>query len=318
MAWELAVEIGNDDAYTRYIDQYPEGIFVKIAKDSLARISAPAVTENTPTLTSQQMQDKEASEQLIAQQARIQELEREKSDHATQQAATRISAIPVPETVYVAGGTFRMGSAAYNSEKPVHSVTLRSYSIGKYEVTFAEYEAFCEATGRSKPGDEGWGRGHRPVINVNWSDAVAYCQWLSRQMGKTYRLPTEAEWEYAARGGNRSSGYTYSGGNNLGSVAWHSGNSGGKTQPVGGKSANELGIHDMSGNVYEWCRDWYERDYYVNSPESNPQGPSSGSDRILRGGYWDSSAVICRVTHRNGDEPSERYSDIGFRVVLEQ
>src|SRR5690606_81156 len=134
-------------------------------------------------------------------------------------------AIPIPETVYVTGGTFQLGSNdGDGQEQPVHSVTLSSYRGGKYEVTFAAYDAFCEATGRSKPADEGWGRGQRPVINVNWHDVVVYCEWLTAQTGQRYRLPTEAEWEYAARGGSRSNGYTYSGSNSVGNVGWYSDN----------------------------------------------------------------------------------------------
>jgi len=145
--------------------------------------------------------------------------------------------------------------------------------IGKYPTTFAEYDEFCESTDRQKPSDEGWGRDRRPVVNINWYDAVAYCNWKSEQEGlelcysgkppnitynaeaNGYHLPTSAEWQFAAKGGNKSKGYTYAGSNNPDEVAWHYGNSDGKTHPVGEKKPNELGIHDMSGNTWEWCND---------------------------------------------------------------
>ena len=221
-----------------------------------------------------------------------------------------------------------------------HPVTVSDFYIGKYEVTFDEYDIFCDATKKSKPSDEGWGRGRRPVMCVNWFDAVAYCNWLSEQAGIQkaydsknydvlldkngnpttdttkvvgYRLPTEAEWEYAARGGNRSHGYTYSGSDNIDEVAWYRGNSGGHTHWVGTKAPNELGIYDMSGDMWEWCHDWYKTKYYKVSPQNNPQGPSSGSDRVLRGGSWGRGAGSCRVAYRVSTLPD--ILGYGFRVA---
>ena len=221
------------------------------------------------------------------------------------------------EWVKVSAGSFKMGSNEYSDEKPVHRVYLDTYYISKYEVTFDQYDAFCAATGRGKPSDSGWGRGSRPVINVSWYDAVAFCEWLSRKTGRAVRLPTEAEWEKAARGGNNSRGYEYSGGNVVGSVAWYSENSGSKTHPVGRKSANELGIYDMSGNVWEWCSDWYDKNYYSRSSSRNPTGPSSGSYRVFRGGGWGVSAGGCRSANRNFLHPSNRFYGLGFRPVME-
>ena len=225
---------------------------------------------------------------------------------------------PVPANfVFVQGGTFQMGSNDGDSdEKPVHTVTVSSFYISKYEVTFAEYDKFCDATGRSKPDDEGWGRGNRPVINVSWNDATAYCQWLSQQTGQTYRLPTEAEWEYAARGGvetRQGVSLKYAGSNDIGEVAWDWYNSGDKTHPVGTKSPNSLGIYDMSGNVWEWCNDWY--DSYPSSSQTNPTGASSGSSRVVRGGSWNNIAAGCRVALRNLYTPTSSYFYIGFRVA---
>ncbi|HOF24508.1 MAG TPA: formylglycine-generating enzyme family protein [Thermotogota bacterium] len=247
------------------------------------------------------------------------------------------------EMVRVRKGSFVMGntrndSEGYSDEKPVHTVTLTyDYWIGKYEVTFKEYDAYCAATGKRKPDDEEWGRGTRPVINVSWWDAIGYCNWLSEREGlkkaydsqgnlldkngkrttditkvEGYRLPTEAEWEYAARGGQNSSKYKYSGSNTVGDVAWHDSNSGNKTHPVGGKKPNELGIYDISGNVWEWCHDWFE--YYSSAAQTNPTGSSNGAGRVNRGGSWYSYAQSCRVASRYYLTPVNGASNIGFRV----
>lgn len=231
--------------------------------------------------------------------------------------------IPVkPEVVLVAGGTFTMGSNAADAgsdEKPTHSVTVSSFSIGKYEVTWGQYKAFCTATGRTLPDAPSWGINDRhPVVYVNYNDCVAYCNWLGETYGGDWRLPTEAEWEYAARGGNKSLGYTYSGGNDMDLLGWYEDNAAGQTMAVGRKKPNELGLYDVSGNVWEWCKDWYDGSYYASSPASNPKGPTSGSNRVLRGGGWGISAAGCRVACRGRNDPSGRYSYNGFRVVLSQ
>ena len=225
-----------------------------------------------------------------------------------------------PEMIQVEGGIFNMGSNQESDEKPVHQVRLSSFKISKYPVTVGQYKAFVAATGRSMPDETpkwGWQDKH-PMVYVNYNDAVAYCNWLGEKYGGDWRLPTEAQWEYAARGGQKSRGYTYAGGNDLWDVAWFEDNAGGQTQAVGRKKANELGIHDMSGNVWEWCRDWYDGDYYANSPSSNPRGPSSGANRVLRGGGWFNSAASGRVANRINYAPSYRTSNRGFRVVLSQ
>jgi formylglycine-generating enzyme required for sulfatase activity len=155
-----------------------------------------------------------------------------------------------------------------------------------------------------------------PVEDVSWNKAQAFIEKLNQKTGKHYRLPTEAEWEYAARGGSKSNGYTYSGSNDISSVAWYTDNGGSKTHPVGQKQANELGIYDMSGNIWEWCQDWFGADYYSSSPTENPQGPSWGSLRVYRGGSWSSTAQYCRVASRNFYAPGFRDFLIGFRLVL--
>jgi len=289
------------------------------------------------------------------------------------------------EMVYVEGGTFTMGDTwgdGSPAEKPTHKVTLTyNIHIGKYETTFDEYDAFCEATGRSKPKDEGWGRGSRPAIYVSWWDAIAYCNWLSERekLPKAYdnsgnfldkdgrettdpskvvgyRLPTEAEWEYAARGGKYSKDYKYSGSNDVDDSAWYSANSGrnfldiaeyysrggewepipgtdppvyaiyvfseylealkansNKTHPVGEKAPNELGIYDMSGNVWEWCSDWYGN--YSSSAQTNPYNSTAGSYRVDRGGSWLNFAADVRVANRYYSTPADTYIGLGFRIA---
>ena len=217
--------------------------------------------------------------------------------------------------VYVEGGTFTMGATAEqqepdSDEKPAHSVTLSSYYIGKYEVTQALWMAVMGSNPSYFKGD------NLPVEQVSWDDCQTFLRKLNAMTGKNFRLPTEAEWEYAARGGNRSRGYQYSGSNILGDVAWYTDNSGNKTHPVGMKSPNELGIYDMSGNVYEWCQDWYGD--YSSSAQTNPAGPSSGFIRVNRGGSWNFSAGFCRVADRDGNAPGDGYYGHGLRLALSQ
>jgi formylglycine-generating enzyme required for sulfatase activity len=209
--------------------------------------------------------------------------------------------------IFVDGGTFAMGSN--DGEYYEHNVTLDSYYIGETEITQAQWRAIMGSNPSSYTGN------NRPVENVSWNDAQEFCKKLSALTGKKYVLPTEAQWEYAARGGNKSKGYTYSGSNNIDEVAKYGSSSGGHSN-VKSKKPNELGIYDMSGNVWEWCSDWYNYSYYSSSPQTNPQGPSSGSRRVLRGGSWDSSLTrFCCVAFRNNPYPSDRYSKYGFRIV---
>ena len=218
------------------------------------------------------------------------------------------------QMVYVEGRTFTMGatpeqgSYVDDDEKPAHKVTLSSYYIGKYEVTQAQWRAIMGKNPSRFTGD------NNPVEIVTWYEAQEFCKKLSQLTGKKYRLPTEAEWEYAARGGKKSKGYKYSGSNTIGDVAWYYENSGSKTHPVGQKQPNELGIYDMSGNVKEWCSDWYSSSYYSSSPQTNPTGPTNGTYRELRGGAWGAISSACRVADRT-NLPIHSGSDIGLRVV---
>ena len=214
-----------------------------------------------------------------------------------------------PEMIFVEGGTFQMGSSSGESdEKPVHSVTLSGFNIGKYEMTQAQWKAVMGSNPSNFSGCD-----NCPVENVSWNDVQQYISKLNSQTGKNYRLPTEAEWEFSARGGKSSKGYTYSGSNDLNAVAWNTDNSGSKTHSIGGKQANELGIYDMSGNVWEWCSDWYGN--YNSYSETNPTGASSGQFRVLRCGSWNDYANYCRTAIRNWNLPDGRIN-YGFRLVL--
>ncbi|MBN2279965.1 MAG: SUMF1/EgtB/PvdO family nonheme iron enzyme [Candidatus Marinimicrobia bacterium] len=242
--------------------------------------------------------------------------------------------------IFVKGGYFEMGSKDENAPqdiKPLHRVFLNDFYISSYEVSYQEFIDFLNNAG---VGSNGIKEGKKlyilnetdcsvryqngmfyfqksrdamtenyPVVNVTWFGAQAFCEWAGG------RLPTEAEWEYAARGGQKSINYEYSGSNNLLEVAWYSFNSENKISPVGQKKANELGIFDMSGNVYEWCQDWYHDTYYRTSPEQNPSGPASGYQKVLRGGSWYNNAEYNRTTSRFRFNPNNGSIYYGFRLV---
>ena len=205
------------------------------------------------------------------------------------------------------GATSEQGSDAESYEYPVHSVTLSDYYIGETEVT----QELWEAVMGTNP--SGFSGNQKPVEMVSWNDCQEFITKLNELTGKNFRLPTEAEWEYAARGGNNSKGYKYSGSNTIGNVAWFWYNSGEATHNVKTKSPNELGIYDMSGNVWEWCEDCYGN--YSSGSQTNPAGPSTGSGRVLRGGSWHGNAENCRVSNRSYFSPVHRDYYYGFRVV---
>lgn len=214
---------------------------------------------------------------------------------------------------HVQGGTFQMGatseqgSDAYSSESPVHSVTLSSFYMGETEVTQALWKAVMGTNPSYYKGD------NLPVECVSWDDCQTFIRKLNALTGKNFRLPTEAEWEYAARGGKKSKGYKYAGSNTIDDVAWYTENASG-TKQVKTKSPNELGLYDMSGNVWEWCQDCH----YDSGSQANPQGASSGSHRVLRGGSWCSFSRHCRVSFRRYNDPDYRNDDRGFRLCLPQ
>jgi formylglycine-generating enzyme required for sulfatase activity len=238
--------------------------------------------------------------------------------------------------VFVEGGTFTMGATseqgedAYYDEKPAHRVTLSDYYIGETEVTQALWQAVMGSNPSCCKGD------NRPVENVSWNDCQQFIEKLNQLTGRRFRLPTEAEWEYAARGGNKSRGYKYAGSNDFDAVAWYYGNSDFmthpvkqkqaayavlevdlRTHPVKQKQANELGLYDMSGSVFEWCQDWYDDEYYGKSPSTNPCNNTSASGRVCRGGSYDNEyAGFLRVSDRGGHDPGDRYGLIGLRLAL--
>ncbi len=217
--------------------------------------------------------------------------------------------------VKVAGGTFQMGGAseqgsdAYDREYPIHSVTLSDYYIGQTQVTQELWEAVMGSNPSYFKGNN-----QCPVENVSWNDSQEFIEKLNRLTGKNFRLPTEAEWEYAARGGNKSKGYKYSGSNDADAVAWYGDNSGSKTHPVETKQSNELGLYDMSGNLWEWCQDRYGK--YSSRSQNNPKGANTGFFRVLRGGDWDNDASRVRVSFRDGYTPDNRYNYCGLRLAL--
>ena len=194
--------------------------------------------------------------------------------------------------------------------------------MGKYEVTFAQYDRFCEETGREKPDDEGWGRGNRPVIKVNWHDAQAFAKWLSKKTGYKFRLPTEAEWEYACRSGGKKVKYGTSTGDLSHDLANYWGKGGRDkweyTAPVGSFPPNELGIYDMCGNVWEWCEDVYSSDAYKHHNRNNPIYTGRGSCRVIRGGSWPHGPGSLRCVDRGDSLPSDRHFGVGFRLLLQK
>ncbi|MCU0243682.1 MAG: formylglycine-generating enzyme family protein [Acidobacteria bacterium] len=223
-----------------------------------------------------------------------------------------------------------MGSrSGASDESPEHVVRLGGFLIAKHEVTFDEFDRFCEETGRAKPsagglirgnwekmggrasdGEFGWPRGDRPVINVSWRDAAAFCDWLSGKTGRQVRLPTEAEWEYACCGGDSSPGMHADD-----AQAWHSGNADYQTHAVMKKVPNALGLYDMLGNVWEWCGDWYDPAYYSRSDGQDPKGPAEGRFRVVRGGSWVNEPGFCTASNRRGCDPDYTGGGLGFRVV---
>ncbi len=224
--------------------------------------------------------------------------------------------VAVQRGTFTMGATAEQGSDAFDDEYPTHQVTLSSYNIGQTEVTQALWLAVMGSNPSRFTGDL------RPVEQVSWDDCQTFITKLNQMTGKHFRLPTEAEWEYAARGGNQSQGYKYAGSNTVGDVAWYYDNSSALgssnpdygTHPVATKAPNELGLYDMSGNVYEWCQDWY--DSYSSDAQTNPTGPASGFGRVYRGGGWINYAGGCRVSYRGNGTPSFAGSSLGLRLAL--
>ena len=373
--WDDAVRANTMDAYASYKRRYPSGVYAAEADAAMAVLREKqdfeaAVAQHTPAAY-REFLDKHPQGTLAVQaRSRLNELLQEadwqsaraentpaayrryldtwpEGRHAAEARSYADKPSPRPAMITIPGGTFQMGDVMGDkeqSDETVHTVTLSTFQIGASELTFEEYDAFCEATGREKPSDSGWGRGRRPVINVSWYDAVAYCNWRSRQDGyeevyvidgnrvrikaqaKGYRLPTEAEWEYAARAGGRRVRFgngkdiadpgeiNFVGSRDYKKPYSVAGEYRRKTLPVGSFGPNALGLYDMSGNVLEWCWDWYG-DYPRNAAQDYV-GPADGSLRVIRGGSWAYDPVGCRVAFRGWFAPGSRITDVGFRLVL--
>ncbi|MCB9291113.1 MAG: SUMF1/EgtB/PvdO family nonheme iron enzyme [Lewinellaceae bacterium] len=303
-AWKQAEGSNSIIGYRKYIRVWNKGKYVPEAKRRIQELKTPVDSE---------------PETLAHADISVQ-------DTAIKNKPVEDKPSPLKDMVFVEGGSFDMGEGGY-----AHEVTVTDFYIGAYLVTFDEYDAFCEATKRDKPDDMGWGRAKRPVINVNWYDAVEYCNWLSRLEERQevytgdyyyitanweangYRLPTEAEWEYAARGGQQSKNYQYAGSDELAEVGWYRQNSYAQTHPVGEKKSNELDLYDLSGNVWEWCWDWYAEGYPREGHD--PKGPRFGSLRVVRGGSCIFDAKHCRTATRTTFGPKDR-NYLGFRLVI--
>lgn len=248
---------------------------------------------------------------------------------------------PAVQMVSVAPGCFRMGDLfgdGYFNEKPPHEVCLSGYAIGRFAVTRGQFKDFAEQSGYRTDAEKaagcfvydgnGWKKqatatwrapgfpqtDDHPAVCVSWNDAVAFTRWLSEKEGIAYRLPTEAEWEYAARSGGRPE--RFSGGMDLATVAWYGDNAGDSSHPVGRKQANGLGLYDMSGNVWQWTQDRYGERFYRESPRLDPQGPAAGTNRVLRGGSWFYDISGLRVSYRDFSSPDYCSSQVGFRLAV--
>ncbi len=223
-----------------------------------------------------------------------------------------------PEMVCIDGGTFTMGqkwvygAGISGDEDPPHQVTLPKYCIGKYEITQIQWLGIM---GRNPSDFKGCPT--CPIEQISWNEIQKFITKLNALTGKNYRLPTEAEWQFAAQGGNLSKGYKYSGDTAVSNVAWYCENNCKTTKPVGSKQPNELGIYDMSGNAVELCSDWYDKDYYEKSPTENPKGPAEGTAKVMRGGSWEDHEDRCRVSKRDKVTLDERCYHAGFRLAMD-
>ncbi|MBM3568336.1 MAG: formylglycine-generating enzyme family protein [Alphaproteobacteria bacterium] len=308
--WESATKTDTIEAYELYLGRYPQGAFVDLARLNIAKLR-PRVAAVTPPSAPPRPQPAQPVQPAVGQYP------------AAPSPGQVIRDCPdCPEMVVVPAGRFTMGSPAGEQgrgydEGPQRQVSVRSFALGKTEVTFAEWDACVNAGGcNTRPSDQGWGRGNRPVINVLWDDAKQYATWLSRRTGKQYRLPSEAEWEYAARAGTTT---RFSCGDSdacLSEVAWYSANSGNRTQPVASKQANGFGLHDMHGNVWEWVEDCYKDSYSGAPSDGTARLAAESCLRIFRGGSWFNGPGNARAAVR-GQIPSgvPNYYGYGFRIA---
>ncbi len=365
-AWNKAKTANTFDAFRQYVADFPNGEFRSLAESRIADLEK-AQKEELAWADAKRLDTWEAYDGFLrdypnSEYRELAEFNRSKltPPKATTSSGSKVA--DLPNFVFVQGGPFSMGSKDGSNETP-HDVTLSDFYLAVNELTFEEYDAYCTATGTTKPDDQGWGRGKRPVINVSWEDAAAYCNWRSGQDGlqivykivieeeavdsKTdirryvtvvgtpywsangYRLPTEAEWEYAAR--SRGKDEKWAGTSSESSLSaygnfcdknceydWKTAGQSdgyGNTAPVGSFRSNALGLNDMSGNVWEWCNDWYDSSYYGSSPSRDPYGPDSGSSRVLRGGSWYDIPAYLRCAYRHNSSPDYRGLNYGFRLA---
>ena len=300
MFWESIRESTDPADFEALLEVFPNGTFARLARNRLAALRASAAAPPAP--------DPPRPDPAPPRRRRDGDVFR---DCPT-----------CPELVVVPAGRFRMGCLSGRNcpgpERPVHEVAVSSFALGIYEVTFDEYERFARATGRGRPPGSGWGQAGRPVINVSWEDAAAYAAWLSEETGEAYRLPSESEWEYAARAGTemRYSWGEDSGRNRANCVVCGSRWDSAETAPVGSFDSNAWGLHDMHGNVWEWVEDcWHEN--YARAP-GDGSAWTSGDDcgrRVLRGGSWNNNPRNLRSANRNRNDAENRNNNIGFRVA---
>ncbi len=355
-AWRKAKEENSIASFNNYLIRFPEGEFREEAVLKLRELEQKLKTDKDNTAW-------QIAEEKNSREGYLDYLARYPAGLHAEEARKRSENPDKPDfMVLIPGGTFNMGSENGDSdEKPVHKVEISAFYMGKFEVTVADFRAFVNATAYQTDAEKGdgsyvWQKGkwekksginwrndaegkvaqdNHPVIHVSWNDAKAYCEWLSNKSGQVYRLPTEAEWEYAAGNGAKHTKYSWGNdqpsGRKGGSLADETGaeaynwnktaeniflgyNDGYKsTAPVGSFLPNDFGLYDMTGNVWEWCSDW--KGDYSSGSQTNPQGPSNGSPRVLRGGSWLSLPQVCRVAVRNYGAPGRRYNDVGFRLA---
>ncbi|MCB9277252.1 MAG: SUMF1/EgtB/PvdO family nonheme iron enzyme [Lewinellaceae bacterium] len=346
-AWKQAVARGTLPGFSKYLRAYPAGKYAEEARKKKQELKAGPEPRPKPIMAK-----------------KVEEPPPKPTPPPREKPAEKKQHIALKNMVFIEGGSFEMGDLfgdGPGDEKPIHRVKVSDFYLGACTITFEEYDAFCQATKRDKPDDSGWGRGYRPMINVSWFDAVEYCNWRSKQEGlepcfqwtkevveeksffglikgrkeiekiycdfslNGYRLPTEAEWEYAARQQGQKVRFgngkdiadpaeiNYDGSKECKVSYSQVGAYRGKTTQVGSFAPNSLGLYDMSGNVWEWCWDWYGD--YPSSAQTNPLGPDSGSDRVLRGGSWDDGPAGARCAYRYGNVPDHRNRVNGFRLA---
>ena len=284
IAWSIAESTNVVSAYELYLKKFPQGDSAIIARKRITELSVVPPKQNIPS--------------------------------PSPPTAVQTVIEPIMEMGLVKGGTFQMGNnnSRYDDEKPAHEVRLNDFYIGKYEVTIKQWKTIM---GSLPDGNDDKSCPDCPVVNVSWNDTQLFIDRLNTKTGKKYRLPTEAEWEYAARGGSQSKKLDYAGSNNASLVGWFSENSNGKPNTVGKKIPNELGIYDMTGNVREWCADYYDENYYKNIISDNPKGATSGISRVFRGGDYNDIKEDLSLTLRGSQTDNFLDKNLGFRLVLE-